>query len=520
MRVRLMQEDQDFNPHEGLPDHAFELIQDLGLDRVLQAMSGGDAILQDVASRALLRGQENSLETIRYRQEVLKDCLANPVVARELYALAVDAVERKKRYNISFLDNYPSGILHRSVDAMRMFLEVLRKVRGIAREQSGGFHSTGFRTLFTRLCAELGDDYFAEVEAHLQALKFDHGLLLSAQLGPGNEGIHHVLRRLNGRNRSWWQRLLRIGLRQFTFRLDDRDEAGAKALSEIRSRGINLAANALAQSADHVLGFFTSLRTELAFYVGCVNLRERLSHFHAPVCFPDPEGVGSTSLQAHGLYDLSLVLRTEHLVIGNNLEADGRNPILITGANQGGKSTFLRAFGLAQLMMQAGMFISSEAFRSAICPRIFTHYKREEDAGLKRGKFDEELHRMSGIVDNLLPGSILLLNESFAATDDREGSEIAMQVVSALLERGIRIIFVTHLFGFSHGWAGPRQGSPLFLRAERLEDGTRTFRLVPGEAKDTSFGVDLFREVFEDCPIPIHPSQAVEPLTHEETHQS
>lgn len=497
MRVRLMQEDQDFNPHEGVPDHAFELIKDLGLDLVFQAMSGGDAILQDVASRALLRGHENSLETLGYRQEVLKDCLENPAVVRELYTLAVDAVERKKRYNISFLDNYPSGILHRSVDAMRMFLEVLRKVRGIAKGQSGCFQSRGFRTLFTRLCAELGDDYFAEVETHLQALKFDHGLLLSAELGPGNEGVHHVLRRMNGRSRSWWQRLLRIGLRQFTFRLDDRDEAGAKALSEIRSQGINLAANALAQSADHVLGFFTSLRTELAFYIGCVNLHGVLSKFQAPACYPDPEQAGSTRLQARGLYDLSLVLRTERPAVGNDLDADARNPILITGANQGGKSTFLRAFGLAQIMMQAGMFVPGAVYRSAISPGIFTHYKREEDSGLKRGKFDEELHRMSEIVEHIRPGSILLLNESFAATDDREGSEIAHQVISALLERRIRILFVTHLFEFARSGVERFGAAVLFLRAEREEDGRRTFKILPGEPLDTSFGGDLFRDLFE-----------------------
>ena len=64
---------------------------------------------------------------------------------------------------------------------------------------------------------------------------------------------------------------------------------------------------------------------------------------------------------------------------------------MITGANQGGKSTFLRSVGLAQLMMQCGMFVAAESLRASVGQRLFTHYKREEDAAMESGKLDEEL---------------------------------------------------------------------------------------------------------------------------------
>lgn len=72
-------------------------------------------------------------------------------------------------------------------------------------------------------------------------------------------------------------------------------------------------------------------------------------------------------------------------VIGNDLKADGKDLVIITGANQGGKSTFLRGIGLAQLMMQCGMFVPAKTFSANTCERIFTHYKREEDAAMKAG---------------------------------------------------------------------------------------------------------------------------------------
>ena len=71
---------------------------------------------------------------------------------------------------------------------------------------------------------------------------------------------------------------------------------------------------------------------------------------------------------------------------------------------------------------------------------------------MKSGKFDEELSRMNAIVNILTPRSLILFNESFAATNEREGSEIARQIVSALLERPHKVVFVSHQFAFTHGF--------------------------------------------------------------------
>jgi DNA mismatch repair ATPase MutS len=183
-------------------------------------------------------------------------------------------------------------------------------------------------------------------------------------------------------------------------------------------------------------------------------------------------------------------------LVGSDLNADGKSLIVITGANRGGKSTFLRSLGLAQLMMQAGMFVAAEAFRSDVRAGLFTHFRREEDANLRSGKLDEELGRMSWIVDRVAPSSLVLLNESFASTNEREGSEIARQIVRALLEAGVKVGYVTHMFDLADGLHGEGRPDALFLRAERLPDGRRTFRIVEGEPLPTSHGIDVYRRVF------------------------
>jgi DNA mismatch repair ATPase MutS len=183
-------------------------------------------------------------------------------------------------------------------------------------------------------------------------------------------------------------------------------------------------------------------------------------------------------------------------VVGNTIDATGKSLIIITGANQGGKSTFLRSIGLAQIMMQSGLFVGAEAFEGELSSATCTHYKREEDASMKSGKFDEELARMSEIADHIVPNATILFNESFAATNEREGSEIARQIVSALLEKGIRVFYVTHMFEFPRSFFASKTPDAIFLRAERAPNGNRTFKLVESEPLDTSFGEDLYRQIF------------------------
>jgi len=202
------------------------------------------------------------------------------------------------------------------------------------------------------------------------------------------------------------------------------------------------------------------------------------------------------TLSGRGLYDVCLSLIVSDRVVGNDVTAKGKALVVITGANQGGKSTFLRSIGLAQLMMQCGMFVAAESFRADVREGVFTHFKREEDASMKSGKLDEELGRMSRIVDDMGPSSVLLCNESFASTNEREGSEIARQIIRALLETGTKVLFVTHMFDLARGLDSEKSDSALFLRAERLADGRRTFRVVEGEPLPTSHGEDLYRRIF------------------------
>lgn len=501
MKAFLMHRDRDFDLQRPPPRNEPDLTQDLGLTSLLGAMARGDKFLYEIARTAVFSGPEDP-DSVIYRQEVLRDCLAHPAVVRDMYDLAVEAIASEKKVWHSVFD-HPDSILHRSIEVLELFIDALRKLRAFAEEQASQFCSEGFTTLFATLAKELDDEYFAIIADHLARLRFRGGVLVSAELGSGNKGKNYVLRKPADTGRSWMGRIADKRRHGYTFAIADRDENGARALGELRDRGVNLVANALAQSTEHILSFFKMLRVELGFYVCCLNLYELLAEKGEPVCLPIPTPSPEPVLTCRGLYDVCLSLGTEPRVVGNDVDCDGKALLMITGANQGGKSTFLRSVGVSQLMMNCGMFVPAEEYRSNLCPRLFTHYKREEDSQMNSGKLDEELKRMSEVIEDIVPGSMVLFNESFAATNEREGSEIARQVVRALLEAKVKVVFVTHLFDLAHGFYAQGLDNAVFMRAEREVDGQRTFKLVQGEPLPTSYGQDLYRRIFR-TPAPIY----------------
>ncbi len=495
MNVFLMYKDRDFNPEQPLPPHAETVVQDLELDTLLKAMARDDTFLLSLSKTALLSSLTD-VQSIHYRQEVLKDCLDNNSLIRELYGVAFEAIESEKKIYFGLLSKYPDIILSRSIKVLTIFVELLKHLRKIADEHSSHFTSHGFTALFAMLQKELSDEYFKTVQYHLKTLRLRGGVWISARLGEGNKGVHYTLRKPLAKDKNWFRSILGKKPPSFTYTLSERDESGARALSELRDRGLNASANALAQATDHILSFFSALRSELAFYVGCLNLHETLSGYGAPSCFPLPLGLQERKHLTKELYDVSLALQMDKKISGNALQAEHIHLFIITGANRGGKSTFLRSIGTAQLMMQCGMFVPAESFTANITDGIFTHFKREEDSSMKSGKLDEELRRMNDILNNVTTNSLLLFNESFAATNEREGSEIARQITRALYAKRIKVFFVTHLFDFAESIYREKTDKMLFLRAERQSDTKRTFRILEGKPLQTSFGDDVYAQIF------------------------
>ena len=486
MKVSLLLPEGSKAP-ESLPAFARDALRaDLRLDALLDSVSGGDRCVREAWEEAMLSPLRDPA-LLEYRHRVLADAERNREAVWALYDLCREAEKSKGSLStLNWQSNYDANATFKgALGDLSAHLETLGKLRQLGEKYSAGFQSQGFRALFEELRSEVTDEYLADAKKQLSELSEADGFLLGVRLGPWLQGADYVLQRRS-------KKLLNLDLAgSGTYKLGEKDDA-ARDISARQARAVNAVTDALARSALYLAGFFHTLRMELAFYVGCLVFSQGMREgMHLPVCIPEvTEGERSWKQ----LYDVSLVVRTKKSAVGNDHPGAEASLWLITGPNQGGKTTFLRSLGLGQLMAQCGMPVGAESFRFPLRGAVFSHFKREEDRWMESGKLDEELGRLRRITDAIRPGGLLLMNESLASTGEREASLLLGDATRALTEAGVEIFSVTHLHTYAAAFQG--QAGVQFLRAERREDGSRSFRILPGQPLDTAFGEDLYREVF------------------------
>lgn len=495
MKVRLMAPDEDFDPEAvgpDLPRAVADMVQDLQLDVLLDAMGGGDKLLRSVARTALLTPLVNP-GTVRHRQQVLADCLAHPDVLRTLFDIAGRALEAE--HAVWWVPrSRPEMLLDRSVRVMTLLVGVIEELRLLVASRGDEMVSPGMRAFMATVRSELDEAFMAEMRERLTLLTRSDGLLMSAGLAADGQVAAPVPRVLRRVGRLFPRPI--VAKPSYWFEIPERDEGGFRALGELRDRALWRVADAADRAAGHVHDFFQVLRTETAFYLACLNLHARLAAAGMPLCMPTPLPPDKDVLRAQDVYDPCLVLRTGSSVVPNDVVADGARLLVVTGANHGGKTTLLRAIGVAQVLTGAGTFVPARAFTTALTPAVRTHWAREEDTGLVHGKLDEELARFSALVDELAPGALLLSNESFSSTNEAEGSQIALTVVRSLVEAGLRMVVVTHLYTLAHELHSSGTPPAVFLRAQRGQNGNRPYRFEVAPPLSTSFARDLYEREF------------------------
>ncbi len=487
MKIHLLYKDQDIATVNHSCFDWEEISKDLETDVIINTMSKNDKIVENTCIK-VLSNPLTDINAIRYRQDNLRDALANSKVIRELYSITLETEQKIKELYYWLDSNFLSSTFSSAINRLLVYTEMLKRLREIADLNITHFNSKGFHIFFSMLKDELSDEYLHKINEDLNDLKVNKGTIISASMGADLQGINYALCKRNPKG----------FFKRWTFApsyiLADRDNSGSRDFGDRCDRAINESTNVLAKSAEYLSDFFLMLRTELAFYIGCINLSEALEKCNMPFCFPLLTKASEKSRSYENLYDTSLALTKASSVVSNNLLSQNKSLYIVTGANQGGKTTFLRSIGQAQYMAQCGMFTAASSICIPIRQCIFTHFKKEEDINIKSGKLDEELTRMDKLIAHIKPDSLILSNESFSSTNEQEGSEIFKQITDAVICSKIELFSVTHIYSYAVSYLSDE--CALFLRAGHLDNGARTFKITEGSPLQTAFGQDLYEKIF------------------------
>ena len=205
----------------------------------------------------------------------------------------------------------------------------------------------------------------------------------------------------------------------------------------------------------------------------------------------------AAGMEAEGLYNLKLIATEKpENVVPNDLTFDTEKRVFVlTGANRGGKTTLTQAVGQLFLLAQSGISVPADRFTYDPVDSVLTHFPADEDKTLDLGRLGEECRRFRELFVRCTPDSLLLLNETFSTTSFEEGYFIAADAVRAILGRGTRTIYNTHMHKLAQDLdtvinTGEAEGKAVSLVAETKE-GKHSFRVVIGPPEGRSFARDI-----------------------------
>lgn len=192
----------------------------------------------------------------------------------------------------------------------------------------------------------------------------------------------------------------------------------------------------------------TDLIPELLYYVRWVEYIEKLKAKGYLFCKPEAVNT-SKHMAAVDLYNLKLAFfesKEHETIVTNNLTFDENHLVyILTGANRGGKTTITQAVGIMFVLAQGGIYVPAGEFRYTPVDNIFTHFPADEEKTMDLGRLGEECRRFRDIFRESTENSLLLLNETFSTTSFEEGYLIAVDAVKAILHKGVRTIYNTHM---------------------------------------------------------------------------
>lgn len=224
-----------------------------------------------------------------------------------------------------------------------------------------------------------------------------------------------------------------------------------REMRQMIERTVAPVAEALAKFTQVNSAALIALEPEIAFYLGAVRLTKQLQAKGLALCRPTIAPSEEQAATIKGLYALDLVLRLGHkgdsrAVVSNDFEFDPEARLFIlTGPNSGGKTTFIRAIGQAQILFQAGLLVPGEAARLSPVDVIYTHFAKAEKLDTKGGRLAEELERLAELFKVCSRYSLLLLNEPLTSTDHLSARTLSRQILAGLRQLAARTIYVTHL---------------------------------------------------------------------------
>lgn len=459
-------------------------------------------------------------EVIKYRMETFSDMLNNPELIKTLNSLLpiLNDIMELRRLEA---DNGDTNDYLSSITEIELYISCVDTLDDGLNAVRDNLRGTAFRTLCDRISELAESEYYSELNERLCELtqrvreikSVTIGVNLDAQLRPRDAGVLSINPEAF-RSGDVLEKILRLNFKEDEYTCIANLVPFNKKQSENQKTALSLAftsaINDVYKSSlrswkkivqQYVLentDFLLNLLPEIEFLIKSTRLMQSLKDRGCNLCVPEIAPAEDRAFRAVGLYNPAVALKVSDEIVTNDLIFDENAMIyVLSGPNRGGKSVITCALGMAQAMLQLGMFIP--AYSAVISPvdAIYTHFPTGADDTIDKGRLGEECARLGEIFEKITSQSLVLLDESLSSTGSYEASYIAAEVLAGFSCAGCRTLFSTHL----HELAGfideinekcrKSGGVPIDTLVAGIESGKRSFKIYRAKPDGKSYARDI-----------------------------
>ncbi len=485
----------------------------------------------------LLRQLCDDERIINYRCDILEDFMRDPRLASTIKRMIeiMTQNDRRSMYKLSEPDTFTQ--LDDAIQAFQGFIDCMELMHEYYQKNSGKLLSEGVRKLFGWFEERYNDKHFKKLESEIAELreKLQKGIRavtvainLDERLVPVSAGILDFYEQPFELKPSLLDRIIYHGAKFPTNVVKSlkhkytENEFGEEALVNTADEQLfdelSYLTEAYVESIDSALKEYEKIGLEemfalsyqLEFYVGAVSMIDLCRSLGLEMCRPVLLPSGERRMSVKGLFDPiyfneSRIWNVRHAdkkqVVVNDISFDDEGRFyILTGANNGGKTTFLRAVGLCQVMAQAGLYVPAGSCEISLADYIYTHFPKEEQTGINASRFTTEIKEFKTISDTITDRSLLLMNESIQSTTPTECVDTAEALVRIFSLIGVRGLFATHLIDLARRVDDLNTDPDIRSRFVSIivevdeQTGERRYKIRQGEPQTTGRSAEIFAQ--------------------------
>jgi DNA mismatch repair protein MutS len=469
-------------------------LADLILDRVIDGITAGR---EEYELKPFFYVQLADVEAVAYRHEVLRD-LEQETIRACVESFAEGMRTMRRRLETASAMHYVRQREGWFLDAVAAYCGA---VEAFAAElPPAGARATGLRDLRDHLTAYATSAEFKELVAEVERLRADLGAISytidikgdRVQVGGYAGEVDY-----SAEIEEVFERFRQGDVQQYAVRFQSEAQMNhieARILDlvvELNPEPFEALASFCERRRDYIDATLARFDREVQFYLACLEHAERIEAAGLSFCYPQVSA-DSKEISASETFDLALaekLVGEAEPVVTNDWEL--REPeriFVVSGPNQGGKTTFARTFGQLHYLASLGCRVPGREARLFLCDRAFTHFERSEDLSNLRGKLEDDLVRVHDILEQASERSVIVMNESFSSTALEDASFLGREVlerISALDLLGVYVTFVDELASLNEKTVS------MTSTVDPADPAVRTFKVIRRPADGRAYATAL-----------------------------